>query len=100
MASCATVQQHMRDQRGLCTYGTLAPVPPHFLQITCLQLDDPVQCRVHWPMYCDLRINTMQYNATGRSSSTKLGANQRDEPANITALCHGCEQWVGHALHH
>lgn len=79
-------------------YGTLAPVPPHFLQITCLQLDDPVQCRVHWPMYCDLRINTMQYNATGRSSSTKLGANQRDEPANITALCHGCKQWVGRAL--
>lgn len=44
-----------------------------------------VPFRLHWPLQCELRINGTQVRPYSRSSSTKLGANQRDEAANITA---------------
>ncbi|GAX74030.1 hypothetical protein CEUSTIGMA_g1480.t1 [Chlamydomonas eustigma] len=57
------------------------------LQVVCLQLDDPVKFRWHWPLLADLRVNDKQYRVYSRSSSTKLGTNQRDEAANIGIMC-------------
>ena len=52
-----------------------------------LLLNDTVPSRFHWPLNTDLRVNTMQYRVYARSGVNKLGANQRDEPANIGVLC-------------
>ncbi|EFJ51003.1 hypothetical protein VOLCADRAFT_88201, partial [Volvox carteri f. nagariensis] len=52
----------------------------------CLQLNDPVPYRFHWPLGADLRINNVQYRVYSRNSTQKLGANGRDEPANIGQL--------------
>ena len=57
------------------------------MQAMCLQLDDSVPFRYHWPQMADLRVNGVQYRVYGRNPSNKLGANQRDEPANIGMLC-------------
>jgi hypothetical protein len=63
-------------------------------------LDDPVQCRWHWPTCTELRVNSIPYRVYARSSSTKLGINQRDEAANIGVLCstsseRGSGDWGG-----
>eukprot|EP00882_Tetradesmus_deserticola_P022074 GHRQ01023957.1.p1 GENE.GHRQ01023957.1~~GHRQ01023957.1.p1 ORF type:complete len:385 (+),score=158.89 GHRQ01023957.1:417-1571(+) len=59
------------------------------LQALCLQLDDPVQFRFHWPMNASVTIHAPQFyqkvNATRRGQSSKLGPNQRDEPLDLTA---------------
>ncbi len=71
----------------------LPPVhPSRAAQVVCLQLDDPVQWRWHWPLSVDLRINGTPYRVYSRSSSVKLGTNQRDEAANIGVLYSACEQ--------
>lgn len=62
-----------------------APLPPA-LQVSCLQIDDSVAFRQHWPLQADLRINSNTYRVTARGGGTKLGANQRDEAASITNL--------------
>lgn len=54
----------------------------------CLMLNDTVPFRFHWPLNADLRLATSgteetQYKVYGRNQANKLGANQRDEPANI-----------------
>eukprot|EP00798_Chlamydomonas_sp_ICE-L_P025202 gene25202-10843_t len=56
------------------------------LQVACLQLDDTVPFRVHWPLNADLSVNSMQYRPYSRSRALKIGANQRDEAANINLL--------------
>ncbi|GIL47263.1 hypothetical protein Vafri_4124 [Volvox africanus] len=58
----------------------------HQLQLVCLQMNDPVPFRFHWPLLADLRVNTVQYRVYSRNSTQKLGANARDEPANIGQL--------------
>ncbi len=72
--------------RQTCTAA--APVARRPAQLWCLQLNDPVPFRCHWPMGCDLRINNAQYRVYGRTPSAKLGANQRDDPASIAIMCH------------
>lgn len=50
-------------------------------------LDDPVQCRLHWPLNTDLHINLMPFRVYSRVNNVKLGAGGRDEPANVGLLC-------------
>ncbi|KAG2484222.1 hypothetical protein HYH03_016957 [Edaphochlamys debaryana] len=57
------------------------------LQLVCLQLNDPVAFRLHWPLGAALEVNGVQYRVYSRNSTQKLGANGRDEPANIGLLC-------------
>jgi hypothetical protein len=53
----------------------------------------------------DAQVNNTQYRVYGRASHTKLGANQRDEPANIGVLCTSSELygnwpvWLWHVCH-
>lgn len=54
---------------------------------SCLLLDDPVPCRVHWPRNVTMRVNRYPYRVYGRSTTSKMGINQRDEAANIASLC-------------
>jgi hypothetical protein len=54
---------------------------------SCLLLEDPVACRVHWPRNVTMRVNRYPYRAYGRSATSKMGINQRDEVANIASLC-------------
>ena len=56
------------------------------LQLGCVQLGDPGASRHHWPRYADLRVNSMSYRPYGRQLNVKVGANIRDEAANIGAL--------------
>lgn len=60
----------------------------------CLQLNDTVPFRYHWPTASDLRVNNMQYRVYSRAAHLKLGANQRDEAANIGILCQPGVGWV------
>ncbi len=59
-----------------------APRPPR-PQVSCLLLADAVPLRMHWPLQADLSINGRTYRVTARASAAKLGANQRDEAANV-----------------
>lgn len=59
----------------------------HRMQLGCLLLNDPVQCRFHWPRYVQLRVNSTDVRVYSRSIKTKMGINQRDAPASIAALC-------------
>lgn len=56
------------------------------IQIVCLLLEDSVPCRYHWPRNVTLRVNAMQYRPYGRSTTTKMGINQRDEAATVASL--------------
>ena len=56
------------------------------IQVACLLLEDSVPCRFHWPRNVTMRVNAMQYRPYGRSTSTKMGINQRDEAANVASL--------------
>lgn len=67
----------------------LLPPPPR--QVVCLQLNDPIPNRCLWPLAADLKVNSMQMRVYTRSSNTKPGQNQRDEPANVGVLCQPCE---------
>ncbi|KAF6256419.1 hypothetical protein COO60DRAFT_110528 [Scenedesmus sp. NREL 46B-D3] len=59
------------------------------LQALCLQLDDPVPFRFHWPVNSSVTIHAphlaQKVNATRRGQMSKLGPNQRDEPFDLTA---------------
>lgn len=69
-------------------HGELLKAKPaeYQLQVHCLQLNDSVTNRFHWPLACTLSVNSIAYRVYGRNSGTKLGANARDEPANISTL--------------
>lgn len=56
------------------------------IQVTCICLEDSVAFRYHWPLQTELKVNSMQYRCTARSASAKLGANQRDEPADLGSM--------------
>lgn len=60
--------------------------PCHSHQATCICLGDSVTFRYHWPLHTELRVNGTLYRCTARSAPTKLGANQRDEPADIGSM--------------
>ncbi|GFH21597.1 uncharacterized protein HaLaN_18938, partial [Haematococcus lacustris] len=57
--------------------------PAYRLQALCLQLNDPVPFRFHWPTGAELKVGQNQYRVYGRQPHLKLGVNQRDEAANI-----------------
>jgi hypothetical protein len=48
-------------------------------------LADSVPFRMHWPLQADLSLNSRSYRVTARGGTAKLGANQRDEAANVSA---------------
>ena len=54
-------------------------------QIVCLQLDDPVQFRYHWPINCKLAVNGKSFRVYARHADNKVTVGQRDEPADISA---------------
>jgi len=54
---------------------------------SCLLLEDTVPCRLHWPRNVTMKVNRYPYRVYGRSTTLKMGINQRDEAANITTLC-------------
>jgi len=54
---------------------------------SCLLLEDTVPCRLHWPRNVTMRVNRYPYRVYGRSTTSKMGINQRDEAANIASLC-------------
>jgi hypothetical protein len=54
---------------------------------SCLLLEDAVPCRYHWPRNVTMKVNRYPYRVYGRSSTSKMGINQRDEVANIGTLC-------------
>ncbi len=66
--------------------GEAAP-GAHQLQLACFQQNDGVPFRQHWPLGCAMEVNGVQYRVYGRAAYAKLGANQRDEPANVGLLC-------------
>jgi hypothetical protein len=60
-------------------------------QAFCLQLDDPVPFRFHWPTKASLlvkapHIEPQRINPTGRGSTSKLGLNTRDQPYDLGAV--------------
>ena len=57
-------------------------------QAVCLQAEDPVPSRFHWPLYCHIRINAHQVRPYLRGNNVKLGINQRDDAINILPYCH------------
>ena len=57
------------------------------IQVSCLLAEDTVPCRIHWPRNVTMRVNNLGYRPYGRSTTAKMGINQRDEPANIASLC-------------
>ncbi len=64
------------------------------LQLACLQLNDALSFRFHWPLNTNLEVNGVQYRVYSRNNTQKLGANGRDEPANISTLCAPGGSWV------
>lgn len=72
------------------------------LQLACLQLNDPVPFRFHWPLAVNLSVNGVPYRVYSRAPGQKLGTNARDEPASIGMLVRpggraggGGVGWVG-----
>ena len=53
----------------------------------CLQLEDTVPMRFHWPQYCQLMVNGHQVRPYLRGGSIKLGINQRDEAVDLLPYC-------------
>jgi hypothetical protein len=53
----------------------------------CLQLEDAVPMRFHWPLYCNLRVNEHQVRPYLRGNNIKLGINQRDEALDLLPFC-------------
>jgi len=56
------------------------------IQVMCMQLDDPVQFRFHWPVNCKLSINQKDFRVYPRHADNKVTEGQRDEPADISKL--------------
>eukprot|EP00873_Tetraselmis_striata_P015353 jgi/Tetstr1/435617/TSEL_024519.t1 len=58
------------------------------LYVCCMLLDDTTGFRFHWPLYAELRVNNVPYRVYSRSSSTKLGANGRDNLFSVGRYCY------------
>lgn len=54
--------------------------------ICCLNLEDGIYTRMHWPRNISLRVNNLNVKPYVRGPSTELGINQRDSPVDITRL--------------
>lgn len=57
------------------------------IQVSCIQVEDEIPLRFHWPRNIMFRTNSIQYRPYGRNSSSSLGPNQRDSAADISNLC-------------
>ncbi|KAK9826692.1 hypothetical protein WJX74_010222 [Apatococcus lobatus] len=57
------------------------------LQMVCLMMNDPVACRMHWPMHPVLQVNYTGFKPYPRNSNAKLGPAGRDEPLNLAGVC-------------
>lgn len=57
------------------------------IQVACIQVEDEVSFRFHWPKNIVFRTNSIQYRPYGRNSGSSLGLNQRDSAADISNLC-------------
>lgn len=56
------------------------------LQIVCMQLDDPVRFRYHWPINCRLLVNQREFRVYPRHADNKVTDGLRDDPADISRL--------------
>ena len=58
--------------------------------VMCLQLEDEVVCRMHWPKNVQMRVNNMSIKPYARGVGSDMGINQRDNVVDITRmLCQG-----------
>lgn len=58
--------------------------------VMCLQLEDAVTCRMHWPKNVQMRVNNMSIKPYARGVGSEMGINQRDNVVDITRmLCQG-----------
>ena len=58
--------------------------------VMCLQLEDEVPCRMHWPKNVQMRVNNMSIKPYARGVGSEMGINQRDNVVDITRmLCQG-----------
>lgn len=93
------LQRPYYQQTGSSSYKvmikefTLLPADLHQLrtscakiQVMCMQLDDPVQFRFHWPVNCKLTVNGKDFRVYPRHADNKITEGQRDEPADISKL--------------
>ncbi|KAL9230505.1 hypothetical protein vseg_005845 [Gypsophila vaccaria] len=55
------------------------------VQVWCMLLNDIVPFRIHWPQYADLQVNGNPVKTVNRPASQQLGANGRDNGAEVTA---------------
>lgn len=54
--------------------------------ISCLNLEDEIHARMHWPKNISVRVNNLHVKPYMRGPSTELGINQRDSPVDVTRL--------------
>jgi hypothetical protein len=96
-------QQFYLTQQQLAACN--APTSKTRVIISCLLLEDEVQCRMHWPKNIQLRVNNMGIKPYARGVGSEMGINQRDNVLDITRmLCQGrnsvnisavhCGTWV------
>ncbi|XP_074286774.1 E3 SUMO-protein ligase SIZ1 [Silene latifolia] len=55
------------------------------VQVWCMLVNDIVPFRIQWPQYADLQVNGNPVKTVSRPSSQQLGANGRDNVAEITS---------------
>ncbi|KAH9619623.1 hypothetical protein KSS87_021389 [Heliosperma pusillum] len=55
------------------------------VQVWCMLLNDIVPFRIQWPQYADLQVNGNPVKTVSRPSSQQLGANGRDNVAEISS---------------
>lgn len=68
--------------------------------ITCLQLEDEIPCRMHWPKNVQMRVNNMSIKPYARGVGSEMGINQRDNVVDITRmLCQGRNSVTVMAVH-
>ena len=85
LALAAERSLYLTDQHLAATRGD---APVEAIRVACLQLDDEVPLRYHWPRHAELRWNSLPYRRLHpRRPEASLGVNQRDEPASVAPLC-------------
>ncbi|KAK9741538.1 hypothetical protein RND81_03G112700 [Saponaria officinalis] len=55
------------------------------VQVWCMLLNDTVPFRIQWPQYSDLQVNGNPVKTVSRPAAQQLGANGRDNTAEITS---------------
>lgn len=57
------------------------------VQMVCVMMNDPVACRMHWPLHPNLQVNYTGFKPYPRNAGNKMGPAGRDEPVNLAGVC-------------